>query len=187
MGGNHITFFMSTALICKRLFWVVLITAALNGNCQIKQAGRFEINLDREEPDEYTTAGLAENGLMLYRRHPGKKQDQIELIKVDTSLQEQWRGFIVVEKRMNVMHVQFHHGQFFMLLKDREYLGNDFQILSIKMATGEFVTYTVKNIIPFFPTEFMISGKAALIGGYFNNRPLVLYYSLILQLIIPTL
>ena len=76
------------------------------------------------------------------------------------------------------MHVQFHHGQFFMLLKDRDYLGNDFQILSIKMTTGDFVAYTVKNIIPFYPTEFVISSKAALIGGYFNNRPLVLYYSL---------
>ena len=177
----HVMFSMSTVLTCKRIQWIALLVCSLNGNCQISQTGRFEINLTKEEPDDYTTAGLEQNGLMLYRRHPGKKQDQIELIKIDTALRETWRGFIVVEKRMTIMQVQFHADLFFMLLKDREYLGNDFQIIAVKLATGDFGSYTVKNIIPFFPTEFMITGKAALVGGYFNNRPLVLYYNFTLQ------
>lgn len=130
-----------------------------------------------DEAEKFTVAKLGQDGLMAYRRIPGKKEDQFELVKIDTALQEKWHGFIPIDNKLDVLHAKSAGDTFFMLLKDRGYLGKDFIILAVSQATGAYRTYSVKNIIPFYPTEFIITSQSALIGGYFNSRPLVLHYS----------
>ena len=163
--------------IFKRIFvlscWLGVIPVA----GQVAQTGRFEISMVNDEGEKFSTANLEKNGLMVYRRVSIKKEDQLELIKIDTALKENWRGLLPVDKKLDVLHVRALGDYFYMLLKDREYLGKDFLILAIHQATGNYSSYSVKNIIPFYPTEFAITSQAALIGGYFNSRPLVLHYN----------
>ncbi|MBL7863672.1 MAG: hypothetical protein JNK10_02275 [Cyclobacteriaceae bacterium] len=164
-------------MITRIAFALAFIAVSGVSFAQVAQMARFELPLEEKDEVKYLTAGLAENGLMAYRRVGGRKEDHVELIKVDTSLHETWRGSIPIDKRLDVMHVRSFGNLFFLLLKDRERLGRDFQIFAVNMSSGNYGMYSVKNIIPFYPTEFVLTSKAALIGGYFNNRPLVLFYN----------
>lgn len=173
-------FFMSTVSICRSVPLLILLFLSLTGTGQTMQVARFEIQIEEDEKVEvgnFTTSSLGKNGLIAYRRFLGKKQDQFEMMRIDTALRTIWKGYIIIDKRQDVMAVNTYGSLFFMLLKDREFLGRDFQIIAINLDNGDYGTYSVKNIIPFYPTEFVLTDHAALIGGYFNSRPLVLHYN----------
>lgn len=169
---------MSTAWIFRGclVLCASLLTCTLQA--QVTQTARYEIKMvDRDEP-RYTSAQLGDQGMMIYRRVVGKKEDSYQLIKLDTALIQAWEGAIPVSKKLDVIHTRAAGKTFYMLLKDPGYIGKDFTIFAISLANGSYRTFSVKNIIPFYPSDFVMTPKAALIGGYFNNRPLVLYYSM---------
>ena len=58
---------------------------------------------------------------------------------------------------------------------------NNMQLYVVSTNKGDYIKYEVKNFIPFAPTEFQITENAALIGGYFNQVPVVLYFSFATQ------
>lgn len=147
---------------------------------QIIQSARVEFSMSDEVSERYKAVSLGESGLMAYRRLDGRKDDQIELIKLDTSLHENWRGLFEVPKKL-VLHRVQHRSEFvFFLFRDQNH-GGDFHIEAINLRNGNHGPYLVKNLIPFSPTDFVITDQAAMIGGYYNYRPIVLYFSFATQ------
>ncbi len=144
---------------------------------QVSQMARYEIQMGERNEARYTAAKLGEDGLMVYRRLVGKDNDVFEMIKLDTMLRENWKGNIPVSKKLDIIQTRSFVGALYVLLKDPTVVGKDFVIISINHLSSSFHSYPVKNIIPFYPTEFVITERAAMIGGYFNSRPLVLYYN----------
>lgn len=144
---------------------------------QVAQTARYEIKMTERNEARYSAVKLGESGILVYRRLTGKKEDAFEIIKLDTALREHWRGSIPVSKKLDIIQSRSHGNTLYMLLKDPGYIGKDFVIIAIDQTTSNYRSYSVKNIIPFYPTEFVLTGGAALIGGYFNSRPLVLHYS----------
>jgi hypothetical protein len=144
---------------------------------QIDQQARFEILLSETDINEnYSTASLAEQGVLVYRRLLGKKDDQLELIKVDTTLTENWRGYITLQRNLRITHIKVKDEIVFILLKSVDYTSGDFQVLAIKVDDGYYKVYTIKNLIPFNPTDFIVTNYGMMLGGYFNYRPLVLHF-----------
>ena len=183
MRIKHVMFSMSIESpwnknISGTLFFLLM---AFTVSAQLVQSGRLELPILDDQFEKVRAANLGENGMMLYRRIVGKKEDQIELIKLDTALKENWKGYITISKNLNLLRVQYRAEILFMLLKDRDYIGGDFQIVAVKLSNGNYGSYSVKNLIPFNPTEFIITNQAVMIGGYFNHTPIVLYYSFTLQ------
>lgn len=117
-----------------------------------------------------------ENGLFLHRHLAGVKEDQIELIRLDTAFQKKWAGFISVEKNYRIMGTKAFQDKLFLLLRYRDYSRNDLLLFVIQEEDGTFVQYKIRGYIPFAPTEFQVTGEAALIGGYYNRIPVVLHY-----------
>lgn len=158
-------------LFCAFLFFVGSASA------QLQQTVRYEIPLT-SSPDEenHSVVSLGYQGLMTYRRLLGRKEDQVELVRVDTTLREVWKGYIQISSDMALLHTEAKEEFLFLLFRSRQYAQGDFQIVAVKIDKGDYGTYTVKNLIPFNPTEFVITNEAALIGGYFNYRPLILHF-----------
>jgi len=144
---------------------------------QVTQTARYEIKMTESNETRYSAVKLGENGILIYRRLIGKKEDAFELIKLDTALHENWRGSLPVSKKLDIIMSRSYGKTLYMLLKDPGYIGKDFVITAIDQETSSYRSFPVKNIIPFYPTEFVLTGGAALIGGYFNSRPLVLHYN----------
>jgi len=156
----------------------VLVIVSLACLGQIDQQARFELLLNQNDENEnYKVSSLDEAGILIYRRQLGNKEDQLELIKVDTLLKENWRGYIALNKNLRVSDIKVKDQVIFILLKSGNYTSGDFQVIAAKAENGKFKVYTIKNLIPFNPTDFLVTSHGMMLGGYFNYRPLVLFFS----------
>lgn len=144
---------------------------------QVEQTGRLEIPIDHEFQN-FQVASLDSSGVLTYRRFGNAKGDQLELTRFDTTFQEVWKGYLPVARQLVLSSVKIFRGRIFLFLKPSA--GKpDFQVIAMNASNGSYVSYEVKNLIPFNPSEFVVTKNALLIGGYFNYRPIVLHHSLI--------
>jgi hypothetical protein len=142
---------------------------------QVAQTNRYELPLEKN--DYYEVMPSQEDGIFLYRRLYTSTDDKLEIIKLDTAFNVNWKGYLSIDKRMQLMAQRAVGGQFYLLLRRLDLKRNNMELYSVSQANGAYTKYEVKNYIPFAPTEFHITGKSALIGGYFNQVPVVLSFS----------
>jgi hypothetical protein len=128
-----------------------------------------------EEP--YKVVSAEDQGLLLCRNTDTQEGGQLEIIHLDTALHEMGRRSIPTERNLKLLFTEVKEGILFMLYKDRANVSGDFLIVSFKISNGTSGRHIVKNLIPFTPTQFLIGEDAALIGGYFNYRPLIVYFN----------
>jgi hypothetical protein len=147
---------------------------------QVLQTNRYEIPAIKDEK-AFEVIPAQENGLFLYRRLSSSSSDHIEIVKLDTAFQEMWRGYLPVDKKFLLMGKRADHGKLFFLLRYQDYSKNNFQLFSIEQSNGTFLKYDIRNFIPFTPTEFQVTEKAAIMGGYYNQVPVVVYYSFLTE------
>lgn len=143
---------------------------------QVFQTNRYEIPAAKDEKS-FDVIPAQEDGVILYRRLFGPKTDQIEIVKLDTTFKENWRGYMPVDRKFVLMGKTVAQNQLYFLLRYHDYSKNDFELYSLEDSTGKFLKYNIKNFIPFAPTEFQVTEKAAIMGGYYNQVPIVLYFS----------
>lgn len=170
-----------------RLKFINLLVAGLllipDTNAQVEQLGRYELILnDGEENENYQVTSLGTDGLLVTRKAIRKADDIVELIVLDTTLRERWKGFITIDKSQRISHIRMQDHRIFILLNSPPPLNASFQVISARISDGTYGVYTIKNLIPFNPTDFVITGTGVMIGGYFNYRPLVLYFNFTTQL-----
>ncbi len=172
-------FFTSTKSAWNSALFFILFAALPAGFAfgQVVQAARLEYDVTRDDAEKFKALSLEEGGLILYRRVNGKKDDQIEMVRLDTALTEIWHKSINVVKQLNLVLVRRHDDHVFFLLKEKNLLGGAFIIAAVRAQNGNYTAYNVQNMIPFTPTEFELTSQAALVGGYYNFRPFVMYYN----------
>jgi hypothetical protein len=145
-------------------------------NAQVLQSSRFEFPLGNAEKNfEIISAG--DRGLYLERRFFGIKEDQLQIIRLDTAFQEKWGGFLSIDKNYLLMGRRSFQDKLFLLLRYRDYSRNDLELIVINELNGLYSRHVIKSFIPFAPSEFQVTEKAALIGGYYNRVPVVLHFS----------
>lgn len=156
---------------------VILTLASIFSLGQVEQNERFEVPVPSDDNSRFSVASAGPDGLIIHNRQSRPKLDKLEIIQLDTSLNEVWRGQIEVAKDLEEMKSIVKDGMLFILFRSRYAKFASFHIATSKLESAEFLVYPVKNIIPFRPTDFVVTEEAALIAGYYNYRPLVLYYN----------
>jgi hypothetical protein len=155
---------------------IVLFFLTTYAHAQVSQV-RFEIPIPEHQTEPYKTVSLNNDGLLLYGLMYGTETNAIEVMRLDTTFKESWKGFIPVPKNLFIVDSEKFEDKIFMLLKDRFNPLAEFVVISINIMNGNYVQRNVKTLLAFLPSQFVVTKDAALIGGYFNYRPLVLYYS----------
>ncbi|MBS1681052.1 MAG: hypothetical protein JST48_05015 [Bacteroidetes bacterium] len=144
---------------------------------QILQTGRIEKPI-QNNGEAYSIVSLDTAGLLLYRNFIGETQNQTELIRLDTALQQKWRGFFPSPKTTALITVKSLEKKIWFFFMDASPKNREFKVYAVNAKDGKYQLHTVKTIIAFNPTHYVATKQAILIGGYFNFRPLVLFYSL---------
>ena len=158
------------------LTFTLVLTSLVSNAQQVLQTNRFEMFASRDEaPFEVIPA--QEDGIFLFRRVGTDTQDHIQLIKLDTAFHEDWKGFLPIDNRFVLVGKKIDANRLYFLLRYRDFSRNNFQLFSIDVSTGDFVLHDIKNFIPFTPNEFQVTKKGAIMGGYYNQVPVVMYYS----------
>ncbi|MEJ7645049.1 MAG: hypothetical protein WKF87_10680 [Chryseolinea sp.] len=141
------------------------------------QTNRFETPITRDE-GAFDVIPSNEDGIFLFRRVFNNDADHIQLIKLDTGFHEKWTGFLPIDKKSVLLAKSIDRQRLFFLLRRQDQSSkNNFELFAIENATGNFLKYDVRNFIPYTPTEFQVTEKAAIMGGYYNQVPVVLYFS----------
>jgi len=143
---------------------------------QVLQTNRFETSITRDE-GAFDVVPAHKDGIFLFRRIYNNNTDHIQLIKLDTAFQEKWTGFLPIDKKSVLLANSVDKQKLFFLLRKQDYSKNNFELFAIENATGNFFKYDIRNFIPYTPTEFHVTEKAAIMGGYYNQVPVVLYFS----------
>lgn len=162
----------------NRTLYIVLFSVPFYGNvldAQVTQPLRYESYLsDFDQGYEVTPAGGT--GVYLYRGRIVNNKSVLEVALLDTALQQRWRGYLPIQHNYVVVNHQFYDTAFCLLLHYRDVSKNDFQIVVIQPSSGNFIQYNIQNFIPLKLTDFQVTKYAALIGGYYNNIPVLIYY-----------
>jgi hypothetical protein len=167
-----------TSIKSGSISFILTVCLALPCFGQVAQLDRYELVLEnRVGLDNPQVLSLDTEGILIHRRIKGKTMDQLDLIKIDTALRENWRGAITIEKNLSISKVVARNKMVYMLLRSVAYGNFDFNVLAMDVRTRAYSRYLIKNLIPLNPTDFSISTNAILIGGYFNSRPVVLHFS----------
>jgi len=149
---------------------------------QVIQSAHFELPLAERENVNFKVISAGEKGIVLYRNAIARdNQPGIEIIRLDTALKSQWKGFIPIDGNMLVERASLSPDNVYLLLRDPFRRIGNFQVIAVSWSKQQYTAYKISNAIPFTPVEFVVTGTAVLIGGYFNYRPLVLHYSLTTQ------
>jgi len=175
---------MFFTLIRLRYINLILLLSVITPNClgQVNQLARFELAIsENDENENFNVTSLDQEGILIYHNLFADAQNLLELIRVDTSLTEIWRGYIAIQRNLRVSHVKLNDQLVFVLLKSSTPITGNFQVVVAKVKDGTYGIYDIKNMIPFDPTDFLVTSQGVMIGGYFNYRPLVLFYNFTTQ------
>jgi hypothetical protein len=154
----------------------VMLATFSAAHAQVVQRDRYELLLgELEQP--FQVAPAQQDGIFLYRGFEGAESNALQLIFLDTAFRERWSGFIAIEKPMVESKVCYANNALFVLLRFRDFSRNDMQIVDINKEKGTYVIHSFRNFIPLQITSFQVTRKGAIIGGYFNRIPVVLFYS----------
>jgi hypothetical protein len=128
--------------------------------------------------ESYSVIPLDTAGIALYRSFMGPDQNQIEITRLDTALQVIWKGFLPVPRELSLVIAKTVSNKIYFFFEDKSSNSRTFQVFAVQIKNGGYVSYPIKTIIAFKATDFVANKNALLIGGYFNFRPIVLFYSL---------
>jgi len=161
----------------RRIITLCLAAATFSAvQGQVVQDGRYEFILGESE-QPFQVASAQEDGIFLYRGFDGVEANALQLIALDTAFQERWSGFVTIDKHMTESKICYANNSLYVLLRYRDYTKFDMQILDINKEKGNYFIHTFRNFIPMQVTSFQVTREGALIGGYFNRIPVVLFYS----------
>lgn len=143
---------------------------------QINQLKRFEIQLTGRET-EFKVIPIESHGVLLYRNKIEKKEDFLEIQRLDTAFQLKWKKTLPIEKKFQPILTKHFGDTQHVLLFHSEYKEINFRLYRINLENASYQVDTIFNIIPFLPTHFEVTEYGTLIGGFIYNRiPIVVMY-----------
>jgi len=166
-------FFTSTKLKWTSLAFLLSVTFVLFG--QVEQNGRYETAINQDN-ELHQIISLDSSGLLLYRTYFGPSENQLELTRLDTALNQLWHGFVSWPREYVFAHAMADGPKIYFFFKGL--VGKGFLALVFNKRDGSYFTANIKITVPFNAAQFVVSKESILIGGYFNFRPIVLHYSM---------
>jgi len=167
------------ATIMKVSFTILFTFLSLVLIAQVVQPYRYEIELDNfEEP--YQLLGGEENGLLLYKSLGSFESgfEQWQFIKLDTTLKEEWVAQYSFDRDHLFKGYDYHNGNYFFLFQETAKGSHDLLLVQLNEFTGDTVQHKIKNVVTLDLVAFEMNDDAALLGGYYNQEPVVLHYGI---------
>ena len=144
---------------------------------QLHQPHRFEQEV-KSSDQGFLVISLKKEGLAFIRDlekyDQGKNKWQLEV--VDTVLSKIWSTELVLENRMILVGYEYMPQHLYLLFRQGEAEGYNFQLLTIPFNEKSIQIDEIKFEINFRITHFTMAGSSAVFGGYVNNEPAVLLY-----------
>ncbi len=154
------------------LFFVSSVATA-----QLEYSVRAEFKTNNSIDEDFDVLPLAKDGLLVtHKKDAFFGNEKWDFCRYDSTLKERWKVEYKLEDEAKAL--RFFHNQSFLfwLFKDTDH-SEKFTVLRLDLTNGEIDIFKGK-----FPSEtdishFKVLGNLALIGGHYNNRPVVMAFS----------
>lgn len=159
----------------------IMVLMASVSSAQISQTKRYELT-QKGNDEMFTIISLKEKGLALVRgknKYDEGKQ-KWDVILLDTALQEKFNFEILVKERYPLVGYEFvDDGHLYLLFRTGETNRNSLELIDLSLSEGrELGRYEIKPELDFKITHFNKAGQSMVLGGYVNNEPAILLYTM---------
>ena len=167
-------------VVLMRIFLFIFFIASSTALfAQVQQPDRFEIELTPYE-ESYNVLSGEEQGVLVYREM-SEYQSGSQLwnfTMLDTTLTEQWQRQYFMDRSHIYKGYDYDEKNFYFLFEITAHGSHDLMLVQMNTATGDTLNYIIKNLVPIRLEAFEMASGAAIIGGYYNEDPVVMYYGL---------
>jgi len=157
---------------------------------QIEQPRRFEIPIKVYE-NSFEVVNLHENGVVLYRQSSDRNRDGYtwEFIYLNSDLEEVWENKYIFPFELSLAGYASNLEHFYILFYNEKVNKKEFELFEFNFQGDSPNQYTIKNLFPISLTHFEVSNKAALIGGFYNYKPVAIFFDFEARkpLVLPTI
>jgi len=101
-----------------------------------------------------------------------------KFIKLDTALNEEWIRDYYIDRDYIFKGYDYHSHKYSFLFQVVERGTRDLLLIQLDDSNGDSTQHTIKNLVTIQLDIFEMTSDAALIGGYYNDDPVVLHYNL---------
>jgi hypothetical protein len=144
----------------------------------INQPIRLEYEIDKKD-QEFHVISAGENGLMLATQTSNKSPQGFlwNINMLDSALETTWINSIPIEYGMYLRGYDYSLNHIFLLFGVTPYRQEDLFLLRFNVTTGDTTSFKINTVFPIELSNFEVVDNTIVIGGYTNERPVVLTYN----------
>jgi hypothetical protein len=166
----------------KRALLLILFLISWSGPfalAQLAQSMRIEIPANPSENESFDVTPLAESGVLVTIQTGGFFSNApltFVYQRLNWNLKPIW--YAVYKQDSKYRQLQAYHNDQYLYQLFREYDTNKYQFLRIRLDDGTVETFEGALLDQFDIRQFKVMDSQAYVGGYHNNRPVVMVFSL---------
>ena len=171
-------FFLSIkSFLSKRVVTFLLCLIGYIGHGQITQPERFEVDAEKAN---FEVISAKNSGLFLINTvlDISKKETSWQVFKLDTAFNVEWSRVYVLPQTQELLGKYHSDGKLYFLFRKNEVKNRNLELISFDEETGQAASFVIRNYIPFLYFDFKVHKDAAVVGGYYNFRPIVILFNL---------
>ncbi|AWW00515.1 hypothetical protein [Arcticibacterium luteifluviistationis] len=164
---------MNKAFLWKFFCLISLSQITYICNAQLVTEKRIELELKDAENDEFNVISFGDKGILLLNSRAnnfGRKLD-INFTKYDTTLSQVWTNSY--QPSLLFKLVKYYESESYLYCLFREEEKENITILRLDIATGDYVISESRLLTTMDIDLFSVLKSKALIGGRYNDRPVV--------------
>ena len=167
---NKLAHLLITALLI--LFSIPIVSFA-----QLEYTARIEFKTSSSAEEEFDVLPLSKDGLLVtHRKDEFFGPEKWTFSRYDSTLKERWKIEHKLENEAKPIRSFHNQNYLFWLFKDSD-RSEKFIILRIDLAHGDIDTFKGNLLSEVDISHFRVLGNTALIGGYFDSKPVVMTFS----------
>lgn len=157
---------------------IFLSLICIYANGQVEQPKRFEYELKPFE-NYFDVLILGEKGLVLFRQtdERNKQGREWEIIYLDSDLNEVWTKKYYFAYEYTLTGYAENDEKFYFLFFNEKTGKKHLELFEFDLEGYSPRHLTIENLFAIQLSEFEVTDSAAILGGYYNYRPVLIHYS----------
>lgn len=158
----------------KRFIFILLASCCHHvGYSQLADYQRVDIPINTNEDDEFNVITYGQEGLMVLNIKSNNfgRDQKLVFLKFDTNLKTEWRNEFAAESGYRLIKYFDNKDYLFCLLKKDD--KTDILVLRVDVKRGDYIVSNLKMLTRMDIEVFTVVKSKAVIGGKYNERPVV--------------
>lgn len=145
----------------------------------ISQPIRLEYEIDKKD-QEFHVISAGEKGLLLATQTSNKSPKGFlwRINMLDSALETTWLNTIPIEFGMYLRGYDYSLNHVFLLFGVTPYRQEDLFLLRFNVMTGDTSSFRINTVFPIELSNFEVVDNTVIVGGYTNDRPVILTYNI---------